>query len=201
MLKLTLLVLLLAGLGLADPIVFTIGGDATGTVDGTAFTDAAFTFTVTTDTSLIESYGGGGGDLGYETPFVAGAEISIAGFAPGTFSDTEQIFVSNTFSLVGITDFAAGDLLDGANSAFTTYNLQSSIGPVPLSDLEALGSLDVFPTSLGNVTLDSATNVYFTAAPPIVTPEPETWALGAAWALFIATAGRRSFRRSRDCRR
>src|SRR5208283_1937661 len=134
-LKLTVLTLIVSGLSLADPIVYTIQGSGTGTVDSTAFSDVAFMFTVTTDTALVTAFTESDGQVGFETAGVSGAGISINGVA-GTFTDNEDIFVNNTTAYVGITDTV--DLLDGSNSAFFTYDLQSSIGPLSMDSIEAL---------------------------------------------------------------
>jgi hypothetical protein len=183
--KITLLVLILSGLGLADPIIFSIQGVGTGTVDTTAFTDAAFTFTVTSDTTLITAFADEDGETGFQTPDVSGAGISIGGFGSGTFTDAEDIFVSNNTTYAGITDEGADDLLDGFNTSFATYDLQSSIGPLSMTSLEALNQFLDIPTSLGSVSFTLATGVLFTAA-TVVTPEPGTLVLGVAEALLLA---------------
>jgi hypothetical protein len=196
-LKITLLALIVSGLCLADPIVFTIQGLGTGTVDSTPFSDAEFTFTVTTDTTLITPFSIPETETGFETPFVSEAGISIDGFGTGTFTNEEQIFVSNTFAQAGITDSGSDlDILDGSNSAFSTYNLQSSI-ELTMPPVEPLPGPDV-PTSLGNVIFTDASDVSFTAS--FLVPEPGTWVLCAAGALLMAgvklLAGRDSFEAS-----
>jgi hypothetical protein len=181
--RIGVLVLIVSGLGFADPIIFTIQGDGAGTVGSTAFNDAAFTFTVTTDTSLVTNFTLGDGQTGFEAPFVSGAGISIGGIGSGTFTDTESIYDNNTLHSVGITDAVYADLLDGHNASFQTYDLQSSIGPLPLdADTIALQFLNI-PTSLGSVTFTAATSVLFTAT---TVPEPGTLVLGAAGALLLA---------------
>jgi hypothetical protein len=173
--RIGVLVLIVSGLGFADPIIFTIQGDGAGTVGSTAFNDAAFTFTVTTDTSLVTNFTLGDGQTGFEAPFVSGAGISIGGIGSGTFTDTESIYDNNTLHYVGITD--------AYNVSFQTYDLQSSIGPLPLdAETIELQFLNI-PTSLGSVTFTAATSVLFTAT---TVPEPGTLMLGAAGALLLA---------------
>ncbi len=184
-LKITVLGLILSWLGLADPIVFSIQGVGTGTVDTTAFNDVAFTFSVTTDTTLITTFAYADGEAGFQTPEVSGAGITIGGVGSGTFTDAEDIFVSNTTTYAGITDAGTEDLLDGFNTSFSTYDLQSSIGPLPMTSLEALNQFVDIPTSLGSVSFTTATGVLFTAATGL-TPEPGTLVLGAAGALLLA---------------
>jgi len=188
-LRIAALVLIACGLGFGEPIIFTIQGVGTGTVNSTPFTDAAFTFTVTTDTTLIETFTLTSGDTGFETPEISGADISISGIGPGTFADPEQIFLDHTLHRAGITDFLGTDpiptdLLDGVNASFAPYDLQSSIGPLPLTDLVALDQFVDIPTSLGGVTFTLATDVFFTAD-TFVSPEPGTFVL-AAGALLLA---------------
>ncbi len=122
---------------------------------------------------------------GFQTPDVSGAGISIGGFGSGTFTDAEDIFVSNNTTYAGITDEGADDLLDGFNTSFATYDLQSSIGPLSMTSLEALNQFLDIPTSLGSVSFTLATGVLFTAA-TVVTPEPGTLVLGVAEALLLA---------------
>jgi hypothetical protein len=196
-LKITVLALIACGLGFADPITFTIQGIGSGTVGATPFNNEAFSLSVTTDTSLITGFGTTGGETGFETPEVAGAGISIAGVGAGIFTDAEQIFDSN-FAEAGITDFPAppgvsNDLLDGTNVAFLTYNLQSDIGPLSMSDITALNNFVDIPTSLGSVTFTIANAVFFTAASPLVAPEPGTLVLGAA-GLLLAVGIKRPIR-------
>ena len=168
-LKIAVLVLIVSGLGLADPIIFTIQGFGTGSVDTTAFNNVAFTFAVTTDTTSISSFTLPGGETGFQTPEVSGAGISIGGVGSGTFTDSEQMFALNTTKFAGIADFLGSpvpvstDLLDGFNTSFLTYNLQSSIGPLPLTALQGLNQFVDIPTSLGSVTFTLATGVFFTA--------------------------------------
>ena len=185
MLKLTLLTLMLSVVGLADTIIFTIQGTGSGTVNSTAFTNQSFTLTVTTDTTLVTAFNLGDGETGFQTPNVAGAGISIGGIGSGTFTDVQSIFVNNTSDFVGITDGVSGnDLVDGFNSSFTTYTLQTSIGPVPIAPLEALDQFNNISTTLGNVTFTMATNVFFTAT-TVFTPEPGTTLLAAAGVLLL----------------
>lgn len=189
-LKITALALIVSGLCLADPIIFTIQGDAAGTVGATAFGDVntglfvPFALTVTTDTSLITPFTLGDGETGFITPEIAGVGISISGIGSGTFTDTEDIFVSNTTSYVGITDSVYEDLLDGFNTSLSTYDLQSAIGPLPLTALLGIGQFGDVPTSLGSVTFLAASNVFFTASTTF-TPEPGTLLLTAG-ALLLA---------------
>jgi hypothetical protein len=179
-LKFTLLALIVSGLSLADQIAYTIQGSGTGTVDSTAFSDVAFLFTVTTDTALITAFTESNGQVGFQTAKVSGAGISINGVA-GTFTDNEDIFVNNTTAYAGITD--TFDLLDGSNSAFSTYGLQSGIGPLSMDSIEALNQFVDISTSLGSVTFTAVTDVLFTAT---AAPEPGTLVLGAAGALLLA---------------
>jgi hypothetical protein len=114
----------------AEPITFTINGTGTGLVDDTTITNAAFTFTLTTDTTLI----GPGDAVGsLATPAVSNVGLSIAGIGDSTFNDPLDIFVVTDGS-VGLTDPNQGvDLIDGRDAIFATYDLQSSLGPVSVN--------------------------------------------------------------------
>lgn len=79
----------------AGPITYTFSGVGSGTVDGTAFSSTAFTFSVTTDTSTISTARFGAG-----TPSTAPtmAAVSLAGFGAGTSLDLSGVFDSSVVS-------------------------------------------------------------------------------------------------------
>jgi PEP-CTERM motif len=170
----------------AEPITFTINGTGSGTVGATAFTDAAFTVTLTTDTTLIEPLG----PSAFITPDVSGVGLNIAGFADGTFDDSWAILVAETGDAALSTPLEF-DLINGNNAIFATYDLQSSLGPVSLNSPTTFGQFLNIPTSIGDVTInDSLANVTLTAVASDV-PEPATLALTALGLLGLMRMRRR----------
>jgi hypothetical protein len=175
----------------ADAITYTESGTATGSIGLTTFTDALVTITFVGDTSNVS------GGFGSFTNPVGTATVAIAGIGNGPFAFTDSlyVFVNQAASVVGIADSTVNDILDTINgSAFNTYDLTTSIGPVTgLSDSNA-GTGSTYGTSKGllafnNMSLNS-TFAATTAAAAV--PEPSSLVL-----LGAAIAGLLMLRRGR----
>ena len=148
-------VLLVCGLipmtSAAGPITYTETFTATGTVNGNPF-DGTVMFTLSSDTTLV--FGNCDGVSGIFCTPSGVAGVSIQGVGTGTFTDPFNVFVNQGVAVAGFTDDAMEDILDLSNSAFSTYDLKSAIGPLYSSYFfvdtgPALGS------TLGTIVLDS----------------------------------------------
>src|ERR1700680_3672561 len=71
---------------LASPITYTMTATASGSVGGTAFSNAAITVTSGADTNNVFIAGGTSPDFIYEI-IPPSSSISIAGFGSATFTD------------------------------------------------------------------------------------------------------------------
>ena len=161
----------LAGaLSAATPITYTFNGSCSGYVGDNpsvaptnTFTNAAFTITVVVaDLTTIQS-----GSPVFTLP-VAGVGIQLAGIGSGTFTDVWQVLNDQSSGLIEFADSIHGTVLGGTNAAFTTYNMQSPIGPVPLNGPTTFDKFNSIPAtfSSGNtaVTIQSVSDVTFTAS-------------------------------------
>jgi hypothetical protein len=147
----------------ADSIVVTDTTIATGSLDGTAFTNALVTLTLTGDTTNV---------TGTVAPVLPGiATVSVAGVSD-TFTDNVMVVANHSVGDGGFGDFTnKGGLLFTINPAFLTYDLKSSIGP--LSGNSGIDPAILFLTSRGSFDMTSAGTSTFTATVGAV-PEPSS---------------------------
>jgi uncharacterized protein (TIGR03437 family) len=143
--------------------VFTFSGTATGTIGGTSFTNAALTVTGSGDVSTVSC---ANGNCTLNLPFGV-TSFTIGGVGSGTFTFTSYFFVNHTGGMVGFG--VGGDLIQISDNAigktvFTTYDLQSTIGPLgPEAEDPSESDWVGMPTTLGSFTVTSFTNVTFQA--------------------------------------
>lgn len=176
----------------AGPITYLFSGLASGTNSQTAFSSAALTITINTDTANI-----GTSKFGSNTPattnLVAGS-ISLTGVGAGTFNDLLYVFNNKINSTVGFGSMSNSDLINVTNSVvgLNTYDLVSNFGPIAGDSLFfrqfsnvgwSLGSLSI--TSFANGTFQASTGTNSV-------PEPASFALfGLALAAIAATRRRK----------
>jgi hypothetical protein len=158
----------------ANPVIYTMTSTASGTLAGTAFSNAAITVTSIADTSQVFSFPSG---IYTDYEVIADSStIDIAGFAPATFSDQTFWEDPNGAGDIIFGDFAIGNGILGLTHLFVgleTYNLESSFGPVSSSydfETSAFNYFQNIPTSEGSLSL-VASNDTFTAVVSNV-PEP-----------------------------
>ena len=166
-------------------IVYTFSGTGSGTVNSTTFVDVPFTIQVFADTSNIV---GPSGSF-YEVPDDS-STITIPGIGTATFTGNLRVFALST--AVGFGRVAGGDLLDMDHpTGFQGITLGTDWGPVFDASPFAFNQFVNEPSSLGNVTLSSASDVTFTAGAGAV-PEPSTALLGLGGALGMLLVRRRA---------
>jgi hypothetical protein len=145
----------------ADGIVVTETTMASGSLDGTAFTNALVTFTVIGSTTNVT-----GGVPIFHLPGTA--TVSVAGVGTDTFTNNVQAVVNQTSEAAGISDITFNEvILLTFNSGFSTYDLTTSIGPL-LGPSEF--NITPFPTVGGTFNFAPAGDTTFTAK--VATPEP-----------------------------
>jgi hypothetical protein len=168
-------------------ITYTETVIASGSLNGTAFTNASLTISATANTTQIISGGGG-----FFSVIPTSNSFTITGVGSGSFtSSIFDVFVNQTFSSPSAAAGFGGDggasILDTFNSAFSTYALATAIGPISGSSFINSGSS--FATTAGGFVLTSTTgNVSFTATPAGV-PEPSSLAMcGVAGMIGLVVA-------------
>jgi hypothetical protein len=188
----------------ATPITYTFTGVGSGTANGVAFTDTAFTFVFTSDTTDIDTSGAPFFDL----HDVAGTFTE--GSYSATLAPTVTIVATEDASFPRINFFNA-DVTNGLglnNSALATYDLSTSIGPIttPPGFLTPTFPGAGDPPSSGFATIGEGSVIFtaddslvFTAAlqtPPPPVPEPSAIVLMTAGVLGMGLIYRRSRRQS-----
>ena len=154
----------------ADTITFTETTTASGSLDGTRFTDALVTLMLTGDTANVQSVGVG-------LLYVPGsATVSVAGDGSDTFTDKMVTAVNQGLPGAGIGDFTNDlTILFILNSQLSDYGLTSSIGP--LSGLGGFNPRTLFPTIRGTFDMTSISIITFTAVDSTSTATPEPGSL------------------------
>jgi len=189
--------LAVAGWAGASPITFTISTTGSGSLGAATFTDATIVITAITDTTFILNGPPVTGNQGNESPEVGDTDtVTIVGLNTWTLTDPVLFYDDRTFGIVGALDYDAGintllNLLDISGTAFSTYDLKSSIGPI--SDPLANGSgTFLVPTSGGGLSFTTnSTNASFQAVTS-ATPEPGSLGLMLAGAIPLLIIVRRA---------
>lgn len=171
----------------AASITFTETQNGIGSLGGTSFNDALVTLTLTGNTSNITNPSSGIYDL------IGTATVSVAGVGSATFTDSIEVFVDQNTPAAGFTDLTlpgAPDILENHSSSYSTYTLNTAIGP--LTGFPGGNPSDSFATTAGAFILSSSGNSdhdsTFTATGGVTTPEPGTFALLGA-GLGVALIG------------
>ena len=151
-------------------IDFTYSGIASGQwlnglYSGQSFTNKAFTITASSLTELVTPYSDG-----YKTT-TSGATVTIEGYGSFAVTSETAVWVGNTFGRSGFGIRNSSDILSLGDSAFDTWNMQSSLGPITRTGVFAGGNLW---TTGGAVRFTGSTAMTFTAT---VAPAPGAVAL------------------------
>src|SRR5579863_8149419 len=139
LLKTSLLLALTAVAACADSIIVTESIVTSGTLDGTAFTNALVTVHVFGDTGSVTS------PLAGDFELIGVGGVNVAAVGADAFTDPTVAFVNQTGGFGGIFDQPTGFvIIDNLNAAFGTYALNTSIGP--LSGTSSGNPGQAFPT-------------------------------------------------------
>jgi hypothetical protein len=179
------------GVALATPITYTEQAVASGTLGATPFSGANLTIQWTGNTSGVT---GGSGFFTNDAGTNA-VDLTISGVGSTVFTDDVEVFVNQTFAppAVGFGDNTIGpaSILDTLDSAFGSYALTTSIGPI--TDTAFINPGDTFGTGLGGLKITAVrVNSTFTATTGSPVPEPASMALlGTGVLTFVGRQLRR----------
>lgn len=174
----------------AQTITYSFTGFGTGTLNGVAFTQRSFAFTMSTPTAAVSETRFGAG-----VPSVSGltASFIIAGTSGGTISGL-YAFNNKTVRTVGFGSETNSDLLNlNGLAGLATYGMITNYGPQT-----ATGSALFFgqfvnqETSAGALTFSNVSTATFQATVDgNVVPEPSTYLLLSTGLLVMAVVVRR----------
>ena len=178
---------LMAGMARGTPIIYQETATATGSLNGSGFSNAMVTLTAATDTTTITQNGS----------IFSAPNLTLTGTISGfggsfTFTDATLTVDNQGVSRAGFGDFSnnLAILFVGA-APFATYDLTTSIGPISGTPVFNPGT--AFATTAGNFILNSVSTASFQATlGPAAVPEPATIvSAGLATALCLGYARRR----------
>ena len=173
----------------AVPITYTATASASGSLGGTPFTDSPVTVAFAGDTSGVTTLA-----PGVLLNPAGVATVTVGGSGPAVFNaGGTAAVVDQAFGGVGIAaetpNPTAGPggpplVLGASGSPFATYDLTSAIGPVTGPATFDPGA--VFPTDSGDLVLNAAGDVTFTASTTSsAVPEPASFAMLGAGLLAL----------------
>jgi hypothetical protein len=192
---------LFGGLIQAAPITYTFSGSGTGTLATTAFTNANFVVTLTSDTSQAIPQSQLGNELGI---IPIAAQINITGVGTETFTGTTFLAISPFQSPIWQLDFgegnaglfsAPGNLFELRDATLNQYNLVSNFTDSGTNLY--LSQFLAASTNGGALTFTSMSPISFqaTVGQASVAPEPGTAGMLLAGLAGLAIAGRARFNR------
>ena len=179
------LAMLLTLSSFAGTLTITYTSVGTGSVGSTAFTNDSFTITELLDTTNRQSFTGG--------YFIddTSASIAIAGIGTFGFTTPTRSFVNDISEGFSRATYAGNDLLDAPdNSAFSTWDMTTSIGPFTGPGAIFQWAVSPVLTTGGTLVFDTdvdATVTFQAVAGATSTPEPGSLAfiglglLGLGW--------------------
>jgi hypothetical protein len=167
----------------ADTFTYTETAVASGKFDSTAFKNATVILTGSGDPSLATDVGG------IET-LVIPVTVTVNGIGMGTLKQKIEISSND-----GISEIGFGDITDDLailfieNPAFSTFNLDTAIGPT--SGPVTFNAGQAFKTTDGNLKLNKVASASFSSVDDSISavPEPSCLAMvgtGGLWLVGIA---------------
>ena len=176
----------------AGPITYTETATGSGSLGGASFTNALVTITAIADTAdIILS---DPSDMFYKVTNMS-TTVDVAGIGSAMFTDAIYTGVVQLFQVAGFSDPKSEDILDTKSSAFSTYNLSTSLGP--LSGTTVINPGFAFPTTGGDFVFNSANANGDSTFQATLASIPEPSSLILAGTAALAGLGLYSRRRGR----
>lgn len=151
----------------ADSINYTFAGTGSGTLNGSSFSNDAFTVSINGDTANVAFQN----DLGaFAIENLAGT-IALSGIGTASFTAPLFVFGGNGADEIGFGNLSQGNLIAAFSTGqgLASYELASNFGPVPIINNNLIQFSGV-ATSLGLLGYATMSNVTFQST---VSPVPE----------------------------
>src|SRR6185437_4552032 len=132
MLRSFTLLLVATGLLSAAPMAYTLTGTGTGYWNSQPFSNATFTITFTSDTSMIVHGTSCCGNTD-STPSGTSATVTVTGFAQTVLAGDQAIFMDHAGETAGIWHFNAAQYATVTNAVFAGDDLTTTIPPNTVS--------------------------------------------------------------------
>jgi len=170
----------------AGSITYKVSDTATGIIGDTTFANALVTIAFFGNTSNVTT-----GPPGILFNSVGTGTVTINGIGTFSFTDALRVFDNQNFSVAGISDISVeSDIFDTFNSAFGTYALATTIGPLSGSSVPNVNIS--FATTDGSLIFSEVgADSTFTATTPTTTPEPSSLLLFGTSLLGLLPFGRK----------
>ena len=158
----------------AAAVLYTISGQGSGSLGGTAFSDAAFEIVLAGNTANLL-------DFGFGTPAItplSSVTVRIAGLADADVSESTRFGINRTVNVFFFARDLGGfgpDLFDFhvTDAEEQAFVFEGAYGPVAGTDPFVYQFNDV-ATSQGSLTFEAASDVTFFST---AVPEPGAWAM------------------------
>ena len=175
--RMALLAGILTAVCFAAPETIVFSGNATGTLNGVAFTNEPFQFTFYTDTTAVAP-GTYCCTDNITTPAGTPATFNISGAGTGTLTDIQCVFVNESEGQMGMWLYDTRDWLD-ILWPVGNYGLNTNYGPVTGTTFTFGGPIS---TSAGTLVFNSVSGAQATVAVSNTTiPKPVIKAVGTAY--------------------
>lgn len=149
------------------PVLYTLTGDLSGTLNGVAFNSDPFSWTLLADTTGLGSY------FGLPALTGLGGSIRLGGFSAVTATGGLEVAESPDIAAAGFVNPTGTQGISFNAPLFAGYALGDALAGAPVE----FGTSLPVQTSGGELDISGATNLRLSAAPVTGVPEAATWAL------------------------
>ena len=164
------------------PVLYTLSGAISGTLNGVAFADDPFSWRVTADTGGLSPY------MGLPALQSLASALHLGGVGDLATASPFKVVVNPEITEAGFVDAAGAQGFAATSPVFAGYVLGDALADLPVNFAGALG----IQTSGGLLDITSANGLTISATPLSGAPEPSSWALAMLGFAGLGAALRRN---------